>query len=130
MSEYAARVSYRDFDGEFHSFFFFIELMRSGNARTTRRKPAKEARVQSYPIKIFVVRQGKDLEWFSWMVVAGNGYIAKERERERKSGRYNIIKETRSTRRFFLVNFTNTCYYISLIFSIIISNISCGYNLL
>lgn len=49
--------------------------------------------------------------------------------RERKSGRCDTIKETRSTRRFFLVNFTNTCYYISLIFSIIISNISCGYNL-
>jgi len=64
------------------------------------------------------------------MVVAGKAVRQREREREREkkrereSGRCDIIKETRSTRRFFLVNFTNTYYYISLISSIIISNIS------
>lgn len=106
----------------YSSPFFFVEPVWCGKARATRRKPAKEARVRSYAIKIFArCNKGRSQVWFCGMVVVA-GKRGGERCERRRCDR---IKETRSTRRFFLVNFTNTYYYISLIFSIIIiSNIS------
>lgn len=108
-SKHAARVLDRNFNGVHLFPFSFIDPVRYGNARATRRKPAKEARVRSYAIKIFVVQQGKRCQ--VGFVDGNRCWQGVRRERSRR----DIIKETRSTRRFFLVNFTNTYYYISYI---------------
>lgn len=82
--------------------FFFIESVRCGNARATRRKPAKEARVRSYAVKIFVgaIRERVRVGFLDGCRCWQGGV-----RREKKSGRCDVIKETRSTRRFFSCEF-------------------------
>lgn len=101
-----------------YSFFFLLN-------QSAMRKRARDAQEASEGRAFDRTRsrsswcdKGKGQGWFcGWLSLLARGV-------RRERSRCDIIKETRSTRRFFLVNFTNTYYYISLIFSIIISNIS------